>query len=493
MDALVKTDHLDLAMSVYDDFKEDGLVEESVTFMILIKGLCKVVRIDEVFDLLSRMRGNLCKPDVFAYTAMIRVLVSEGNLDGCLRVWEEMQRDRIEPDVMAYTTLITGLCKGNRVEKGFELFKEMRKKDYLIDRAVYGSLIEAFVVDGKVGSACDLLKDLIESGYRADLSIYNSLIEGLCNMNRVDKAYKLLQVIVQEGLGPDFATVNPILVSFMEVNRMDDFCTLLEQMQKLGLPIIDDLSKFFSFMVGKRERVMRAVEVFKELTTKGYSSIATYNVLVGALHKIGEVKAALSLFNEIKDSDLKPDSSTYINAIPCFVDIGDLKEACAYYNKMKERGWVPTVVAYCSLAKGLCKIGEIDAALMLVRNCLGNVTSGPMEFKYALTILHVCKSGDAEKVIEVLKEIMQQGCPTDEVIYSAIISGMCKHGTLEEMRKVFACMRQHKLLTEANMIVYDELFIDRMKKKTAGLVLSGLKFFGLESKLKLRGSTILPS
>ncbi|KAF8410973.1 hypothetical protein HHK36_003511 [Tetracentron sinense] len=361
-----------------------------------------------------------------------------------------------------------GLCKGNRVEKGFKLFKEMRKKDYLIDRAVYGSLIEAFVVDGKVGSACDLLKDLIESGYRADLSIYNSLIEGLCNMNRVDKAYKLLQVIVQEGIGPDFATVNPILVSFVEVDRMDDFCTLLEQMQKLGLPIIDDLSKFFSFMVGKRERVMRAVEEFKELKTKGYSSIAIYNVLMGALHKIGEVKAALSLFNEIKDSDLKPDSSI----------------------TMKERGWVPTVVAYCSLAKGLCKIGEIDAALMLVRDCLGNVTSGPMKFKYALTILHVCKSGDAEKVIEVLKEMMQQGCPADEVIYSAITSGMCKHGTLEEARKVFACMRQRKLLTEANLIVYEELFIDHMKKKTAGMVLSGLKFFGLESKLKLRGSTI---
>ncbi|OVA06105.1 Pentatricopeptide repeat [Macleaya cordata] len=471
MDALVKTGHLDLAISVYEDFKEEGLVEESVTFMILIKGFCKVGRIDEVFELLNRMRENLFKPDVFAYTAMIRLLVSEGNFDGCLRIWDEMKKDGVDPDVMAYTTLVTGLCKGNRVEKGYELFKEMREKGHLIDRAMYGSLIEAFVADGKIGSACELLKDLLASGYRADLSIYNSLIEGLCNANWVDKAYKLFKITVQESLSPNFVTVNPILVSYAEDNRMDDFHRLLVQMQKLGLPVNDDLRKFFSLFIEKGRREKKALEVFEYLKVKGYCSVSIYNILIGALEKIGEVKRALSLYDEMKaaDSNFKPDSSTYSNIIPCFVDVGDIKEACSCYNKIKEMSSVPTVFAYCSLVRGLCKIAEFEAALTLVRDCLGNVTSGPMEFKYCFTILHACKSGVAEKVIEVLNEMMQQGFPPDDVIYSAIISGMSDYGTIEEARKVFSSMRDRKLLTEANLIVYDELLIDHMKKKTAGL------------------------
>ncbi|XP_042498193.1 pentatricopeptide repeat-containing protein At4g20740 [Macadamia integrifolia] len=493
MDALVKTDHLDLALSVYEDFKEDGLVEENVTYMILIKGLCKAGRADEVFELLGRMKGNLCKPDVFAYTAMIRVLVSEGNLDGCLRVWEEMCGDGVEPDVMAYTTLITGLCKGNEADKGYELFKEMREKGYLIDRAVYGSLIEAFVANRRVGLACDLLKDLMDSGYRADLSIYNSLIKGLCNVNQVDKAYKLFQITAQEGLSPDFVTINPILVALAEQTRMNDFCQLLEQMLNLGSPVIHDLPKFFSFLVEKGDRELTALQVFKDLKEKGYSSVAIYNILIGALHSRGDIKEALSLFNEMKNSDVRPDSSTYSTIIPCFVEIGDLKEASVCYNKMNEISGVPTMVAYISLVKGLCKIGEIDAALLLVRDCLASVTSGPMEFKYTLTILHACKSGNADKVIEVLNEMMQQGFPPDDIIYSAVIYGMCKRGTLEEGRKVFVHMKERGLLRESDMIVYDELLIDHMKKKTASLVLSGLKFFGLESKLKSRGSTLLLS
>ncbi|XP_016444769.2 pentatricopeptide repeat-containing protein At4g20740 [Nicotiana tabacum] len=491
MDALVKTNHLNLAMSVYDDFKKDGLVEESMTFMILIKGLCRLKRMDEVFELLGRMRGNLCKPDVFAYTAMIKILVAERNLDGCSKVWEEMQRDAVEPDVIAYSTFINGLCKINQVEKGYALFNEMKQKNYLIDRAIYGSLIESFVANGKVGLACDLLKDLMDSGYRADLAIYNSLIEGFCNAKRIDRAYKLFQITVQEDLQPDFSTVRPILVSYAESKRMDEICKLLEELQRLSYCIRDDLSKFFTFMVEKDDRIMIALEVFEYLKEKDYCGVPIYNILMEALYRNGEVTKALTLFSELRDSDHKPDSSTYSNAIQCFVEVGDVQEACNCYNRIKEMSLIPSVAAYRSLVKGLCKIGQIDPAMMLIRDCLGNVESGPIEFKYILTIIHVCKMNDAEKVMKVLDEMLEEGYSPDNAVYCAVISGMCKHGTIEEARKFFANMRKRKHLTEADLVVYDEMLIDHMKKTTADLVLSGLKFFGLESKLKAKGSTLL--
>ncbi|GKV11161.1 hypothetical protein SLEP1_g22440 [Rubroshorea leprosula] len=490
MDALVKNGYLDLALSVYEDFKGEVLAEENITFMILIKGLCKAGRIEEMLQLLRRMREKSCKPDVFAYTAMVKVLVSEGNLDGCLQVWEEMKRDGVKPDMMAYTTLVMGLCKGGRVDRGYEFFKEMKERKFLIDSTIYRVLIEGFVKDGRVGSGFDLLKDLMDSGYRADLDIYNVLIEGLCSAKRVDRAYKLFQITVKEALEPNFATVNPMLVAFAEVRRMDAFCMLLEQMKKLGFSVLEDLSKFFSSVVGKEDRTMMALEVFDDLKVKGYCSTSIYNILMEALHKIGKVKKALSLFGEIKDSDLMPESSTYSVAIMCYVEDQDIQEACLCHNKIVEMSCVPTVDAYCSLARGLCKIGEIDAAMMLVRDCLANVSSGPMAFKYTLAVINACRS-DAEKVMEVMDEMLQEGCLPDDVICSAVISGMCKHGTIEKAREIFTNLVKRKLLTEARAIVYDEILIEHMKKKTADLVISGLKFFDLESKLKAKGCNLL--
>ncbi|KAL9424337.1 hypothetical protein AB3S75_036260 [Citrus x aurantiifolia] len=450
-------------------------------------------RIAEMLEILEKMRRNLCKPDVFAYTAMIRVLAAERNLDACLRVWEEMKKDLVEADVMAYVTLIMGLCKGGRVVRGYELFREMKENGILIDRAIYGVLIEGLVGEGKVGKACDLLKDLVDSGYRADLGIYNSIIGGLCRVKQFDKAYKLFEVTVQDDLAPDFSTVNPLLVCCAEMWRMDNFFKLLAQTEKLKFSVAADLEKFFEFLVGKEERIMMALDVFEELKGKGYSSVPIYNILMGALLEIGEVKKALYLFGEMRGLNLEVNSLSFSIAIQCHVESGEILEACECHNKIIEMSQVPSVAAYNCLTKGLCKIGEIDAAMMLVRDCLGNVVSGPTEFKYALTILHVCRSGEAEKIIEVLNEMTQEGCPPNEVTCSAIISGMCKHGTLEEARKVFTNLRERKLLTEANTIVYDEILIEHMKKKTADLVLSGLKFFGLESKLKAKGCKLLSS
>lgn len=445
-----------------------------------------------MLELLVRMR-SLLKPDVFAYTAMIHILVGEMNLDGCLKVWDEMERDKVVPDAMAYTTLISALCKGSRVDKAYELFKGMKKKGDLIDRAIYGALVEGFVADGKVGSALDLLKDMIDSGYRADLSIYNSLIQGLCNLKQLDKAHKLFQVTVNECLQPDFTTVNPMLVSYAESKEMDDFCNLLVQMQKLGSPVIEGLSEFFSQMVEREERLPCTLEVFKYLKNKGYCSVSIYNILLEAMYKSRQTKEALSLFDEMKDSNFAPDSTTYSQAIMCLVDLEDAREACLWYNKIKEMGSMPSIAAYCSLVNGLCKIGEIDAAISLVQDCLANVSNGPMEFKYTLNILHACKANDADKVIEVVNEMLEQEFIPNEIIYCAVISGMCKHGTIEEARKVFSSMKEQKYLSEANMILYDDMLIEHMKKKTAELVLSGLKFFGLESKLKSKGSTLLPA
>ncbi|KAG7016643.1 Pentatricopeptide repeat-containing protein, partial [Cucurbita argyrosperma subsp. argyrosperma] len=491
LDALVKTGNLDLALSVYRDFQENGLVEENITFMILIKGLCKAGRVDEMLELLGRMRANSCKPDVFAYTAMVKVLVSEENLEGCLRVWDEMIADRVEPDVMAYGTLIIGLCKVGRVRKAFELFQEMKGKRILIDRAIYGSLIEAFVQDEKVGLAFDLLKDLVDSGYRADLEIYDSLIKGLCNVNQVDRAYKLFRVTIREDLKPDFGTVKPIMIQYVETRRMEDLWKLLSLLQKLELSMDDLLSKFMSLMVEEEDKISTALDVFRGLIDKGYGSVAIYNIIIGALHRHGQAKKALEIYNDMKNSNIEPDPSTYSIIVSCYVEVEEIQEACASHNKIVELGSVPSVAAYCSLSEGLFKICEIDAVMMLVRDCLANTESGPLEFKYALTILQACKSGKAEMVIDVLNEMVQQGCPVSAVTYSAIVSGMGKYGTIDGAKKVFLHLKESRQMREANCIVCEEVLVEHMKKKTADLVRCGLKFFNLESKLKAKGSKLL--
>ena len=118
-----------------------------------------------------RMRSEVCRPDVFVYTELVKTMVRRGYMDGCIRVWKEMEKDGVEPDAMAYATMVGGLCKAGMVEEAAELFKEMRSKCLLVDRMVYASLIDGYVSIGRVGDGCRVLDEMIDAGYRADLEI----------------------------------------------------------------------------------------------------------------------------------------------------------------------------------------------------------------------------------------------------------------------------------------------------------------------------------
>lgn len=260
---------------------------------------------------------------------------------------------------------------------------------------------------------------------------------------------------------------------------------MVDKLVELSLPAVEFLVDFLRLFASKDGRELKAVEVFKTLRQKGYCSVNFYNILIENLLKIKEREKALLLFEEMKDSDdCEPESCTYSLMIPCFVDEGNIEEACSCYNSMMKAEWIPSLSAYRSLMKGLCKIGEINAAVSLVSDCRGNVENGPMEFKYALTVIEACRSKDPERVMKVVVEMIELGYLAEELIFSAVIYGFCKYATSTGAREVFSVMADRDIISEANFIVYEDMLNEHLKKVIADLVISGLKFFNLESKLK---------
>ncbi|CAA7400061.1 unnamed protein product [Spirodela intermedia] len=501
MEALVRTGHLELALSVHRSFAEDGLREEAVTFMVLAKGLCKVGRVEEALRLVGRMKAELCSPDVFAYTAMLKLLAAGGHVDGCLKLWAAMaeEQDKVEPDAMAYTVMVRALCAAGRGRKGMELFREMKGKGMMVDRAVYAALVAALVAGGEVAAACELLKEMIGDGYRVDLGIYSSLISGMCTAGRADKALKLLRIaVVEEGLSPGPAAVTPLLGFHAAAGEAEKAVAVVDELAAAGLPVATLLESFFLDFAGgggDGDRPLRALEVFGRLQEKNEeksrsfcSSAAMYNALISGLRLSKQPEKAISLFRGMADAAVEGDCETYSGVIPCFVDIGDMPSACSCYNRMKELSWVPRVEAYRALVRGLFHSGEIAAAVGVVRDCLGSVaTGGPREFKYAVAALQACRRG-AGKVVAVVEEMAEEGVQPEEAVCAAVIDGFCRHGggaAAEGAAEVWGVMRERGLITAAEEVVYSEMVEEHLKRTAAGLVLSGLKFFGLEAKMKL--------
>ncbi|KAF8642838.1 hypothetical protein HU200_067043 [Digitaria exilis] len=386
--------------------------------------------VEDALKLFDEMAETETRPMPVTFAIMVCALAHAGMTERLLEMIERMRNEGVEGNGEGWggsgrngiCKMVGGLCKGGMVEEAAELFKEMRKKGLLVDRMVYASLIDGYVSTGMVGDGCRVLKEMIDAGYRAELEIYNTLISGLCSIGREDKAQKMFQIVLQEELMPSSDTVSPLLACYAEKDELVMFLGLVDKLAELDLPVVEFLV-FMKLFAGKDGRELKAVEVFDALKRKQYCSVGIYNSVIENLLKIKERNKALLLFEEMQSSvHYKPDSCTYSHMIPCFVDEGNVEEACS--------------------------------------------------------------SKSPEKVISVVEEIIEVGCSMEDILYSAIIYGFCKYASSTEAGQVFTIMRDRNILSEANFIVYEEMLNEHLKKVTADLVVSGLKLFDLESKLK---------
>jgi pentatricopeptide repeat protein len=150
--------------------------------------------------------------------------------------------------------------------------------------------------------------------------------------------------------------VKPLISYFYKTNNLDDFFKLLMELSQLGCPIEEDDLKFFSFIIFKEEKVMKAVELFEAFKENGYYSALIFLILINGSYNTEEIAKALVLFDEMKSVKCEPYVFTYNFTSLCHVDSGKLKDACYLFHQMKEKSWVPSVPMYTSLVNSLCKI-----------------------------------------------------------------------------------------------------------------------------------------
>jgi pentatricopeptide repeat protein len=91
--ALAAAGHVHDAIKLFNEMPEGGVRPMPVTFAIMVRALAGAGRTERLLEMILRMRNEVCRPDVFVYTALVKTMARKGFMDGCIRVWEEMEKD----------------------------------------------------------------------------------------------------------------------------------------------------------------------------------------------------------------------------------------------------------------------------------------------------------------------------------------------------------------------------------------------------------------
>ena len=86
----------------------------------------------------------------------------------------------------------------------------------------------------------------------------------------------------------------------------------------------------------------------------------TYNTILDALCKKGQLTKVRDVLQEMKNAGLVPNKNTYNILVHGYCRLKWLKEASVVIDLMTKDGMLPDVWTYNTLVKGQCDEGKID-------------------------------------------------------------------------------------------------------------------------------------
>lgn len=211
LNLLVCTKQFKLIHEVFLSWSRLGVSLDTCCFNILIKGLCKLDKLEAGFSLLHEMSKQGLMPNATTYSTLMHGFCKHGRVKEAFEVYEMMERQGCHPDAITFNILISGLCKQGKIDEGMGLLKTMKLKGCYPNSATYQALLYGLLQAKRFVHAKNFMGDMIsERRYPSFLS-YKMTIEGLCSEKLGYDVDSVLRQMVSQGFVPRMGTWKKII------------------------------------------------------------------------------------------------------------------------------------------------------------------------------------------------------------------------------------------------------------------------------------------
>lgn len=223
---------------VLNEMVEDGFDPDSLSFSYVIEGLGRGGRINDAVKVFENLKETrTCEVNVVVYNAMILNYISIGEIDECLKYYNDMLSNNCEPNMDTYVHIIFAFLKARRVADAIEMFDEMLGRGVTVTIGVVTSIIDTLCSFGpphaammiykkakdakctisvtayktllmrlsrfgKCGMLLNVWDEMEQDGYVSDVEVYEHIINGLCNNGQLEKGVSVMEECLEKGFCP---------------------------------------------------------------------------------------------------------------------------------------------------------------------------------------------------------------------------------------------------------------------------------------------------
>ncbi|KAK6234893.1 hypothetical protein SCA6_010230 [Theobroma cacao] len=336
------------------------------------------------------------------------------NIENSRRVFDKM----IDKNVITWTAMVSGCAQNGLPNEAMALVKEMLGLGLRLNHVTYNSLLSSFLSPDYLDCCrqvhCRIIQDGLESNVYIAVTLltvyskcscsledfqklcegvswwdqvsWNAVIAGFCNLSYDDKAMKCFVEMRQAGINMDFFTFTSMLGAIGNSSALEGGKQMHALILKTGNALNPYVQNGLVSMYARCGVINDSKMVFSLM--EEHDVISWNSLLSGCAHH-GYGREALELFEQMRKTEITPDSTTFLAVLSACSHVGFLDKGLEYFELMKNDALLelPGVEHYAAVINLFGRAAYLNEAEAFINSM--PIEPGPSVYKALLSACEV--------------------------------------------------------------------------------------------------------
>eukprot|EP00250_Pteridium_aquilinum_P011424 c2005_g1_i1 orf=2-1228(+) len=351
------------ALCLFGSLVAGGANANEVTFITVIRACTSLEALEQGAIVHAYLIIDGFEPTVSTCNALLDMHVKCGRLEDAVRVFEGMTTH----DVSTWTLMISGHIKHARSLIALEYFSGLLVDGLVPDKVAFVTVLRACAISENAQAGNQVHALLLEMFFEIDTFVGDTLVDMHAKCGSMQDAQKVFDNL------PTMTVVsrNALLAGYVKQELTEEVFILFQRMQhesfnaneitfisilsacvtardlKRGMAVHDyavQTGMELSLMVGNAlasmyancGSILHAQVVFERMRQR---DLVSWNLMISGLAKHKHAKEALSLFQRMGASGVKPDEVTFVGALNAVAANQNLEQGRILYGWVIESGF----------------------------------------------------------------------------------------------------------------------------------------------------------
>ncbi|XVE52858.1 hypothetical protein DITRI_Ditri02bG0158100 [Diplodiscus trichospermus] len=422
-----KFGQVDVARDIFNKMPE----RDDVSWNTMISCYASKSMWREAFELFGCMQAEGVKVNFITWNTIAGGCLRIGNFKGSLELLSQMKSSGINLDPVAMIIGLGACSHIGALKSGKEIHGSTIRSYCDVSENVRNAMITMY-------SRCKDLRHayiLFQSAEARSIITWNSILSGYTHMGQSEEASFLFQEMLHSGIEPNYVTIASILPLCARVANLQhgkEFHCYITRRK-----VYEDCLLLWNALVdmyARSGKVLSAKRIFDLMRKRDE---VTYTSLIAGYGMQGEGQAAIQLFKEMINLQIKPDHVTMVAVLSACSHCGLVIEGQLWFEKMQSvYGIIPRLEHFSCMVDLYGRAGLLNKA----KETITRMPYKPSAAMWA-TLLGACRIHGNTDIGEWAAEKLLELRPENSGYYVLIANMYAAAGCWSKLAKVRTSMR----------------------------------------------------